>query len=343
MSCYHLLTAFQLGINSETGKKRLAVVKGDPDIYEHSGKIYTEKIKLPCGQCVGCRLDYAREWANRIMLEKQYYPDEECFFLTLTYNDEHLPLAYDCDPDTGELNGCVTSPLNPDDLRRFWKRLRKRFSDCDIRYYACGEYGDLHYRPHYHAIVFGLRLVDVVQKFCKDGNAFYVSADLQKCWSVYDPITQKFDPIGYAVVSSVSWQTAAYVARYVMKKRKGRDSKDFYYDRGLIPEFVRMSLKPALGWKYFRDHADEIYKYDELFIARKDDVLKAKPPRYFDKLYDFDHPSELAALKENRKRIAEMNMETKLKKTSLNYTELLHVMEEQKLNSAKQLLRPLEV
>ena len=164
MSCYHPLTAFQLGINSETGKKRLAVVKGDPDIYEHSGKIYTEKLKLPCGQCVGCRLDYAREWANRIMLEKQYYPDEECFFLTLTYNDEHLPLAYDCDPDTGELHGCVTSPLNPDDLRRFWMRLRKRFSDCDIRYYACGEYGDLHYRPHYHAIVFGLRLVDVVQK-----------------------------------------------------------------------------------------------------------------------------------------------------------------------------------
>lgn len=90
---------------------------------------------VPCGQCIACRLNYAKFWSIRMMQELKHH-DKACF-VTLTYDDEHL----------------VSSRLVKRDLQLFFKRLRKRFA---LRYFACGEYGDSFGRPHYHAIIYGL-------------------------------------------------------------------------------------------------------------------------------------------------------------------------------------------
>ena len=129
-----------------------------------------EILQVPCGQCIGCRIDRSRQWANRCMLELQYH--DSAYFVTLTYDDLHVPKAYYPDPDTGEAHQSLT--LCKRDFQLWMKRLRKRFSDDKIRFFACGEYGGSTHRPHYHAIVFGLHLDDLVKyKTVQEGDGYY--------------------------------------------------------------------------------------------------------------------------------------------------------------------------
>ena len=186
---------------------------------------------VPCGKCLGCRIDYSREWANRMCIELDDNP--RAIFLTLTYNDEHLPLT-----DSG------VPTLDKRDLQLFWKRLRKSFPGVTIRYYVAGEYGPKTLRPHYHAIVYGLALDDFPDLYTRGCNElrqpYYSSPRMAGIWGN-----------GYILMSEVSYKTCAYVARYVLKKHYGSDK---YFLGDAIQEFSLCSRRPGIGLLHANDY-----------------------------------------------------------------------------------------
>ena len=115
-------------------------------------------VPLPCGQCIGCRIDYSRQWANRCLLELKYH--DSAWFCTFTYDDDHVPRTYYPDPETGEAIPALT--LQKRDFQLLMKRIRKKFENDKIRFFMSGEYGSQTFRPHYHAILFGLHLDDLL-------------------------------------------------------------------------------------------------------------------------------------------------------------------------------------
>lgn len=329
MTCYHPLKGFQVGFHP-SGKPKYLVTSYDVNWIqktpsgkwlEHSTDVslsnylpstdkVTDFITMKCGQCMGCRLDRSREWANRCMMELEYH--DSAYFLTLTYNDKKIPRTEYWDYDTGEKYESLS--LRKSDTQEFWKRLRYHYGK--LRYYMCGEYGGETFRPHYHAIVFGLKLDDL--KFYKRnfrGEMYYTSEKVNEIWEN-----------GYVVVSEVTWETCAYVARYVMKKLTG-DMASYYKLHNIEPPFTTMSNKPGIARQWYDDHP-EIYDYDYINLKTEKRGLKFRPPRYYDRLYDIEHPEEMAEIKEIRKRMAESATKLKLEKTSLSYLELLSAQEE---------------
>ncbi len=325
MSCYHPQNAVVLGIDPATGKKKLKFL--GPDV---AGTVLfpgKEVIQVPCGQCIGCRIDRSRQWANRCMLELQYH--DSAYFVTLTYDDFHVPKSYYPDSETGEAHTSLT--LCKRDFQLWMKRLRKKFSNDKIRFFACGEYGGQTKRPHYHAILFGLHLYDLVKyKTVKEGDAYYTyynSPSLQATW-----------PNGFVVVGEVTWETCAYVARYVTKKLSGPQAK-FYEQFNLVPEFSDMSRRPGIARQYYDDHGKDIYDHAYINLSTAKGGRKFKPPRYFDRLFDIDCPGALDELKERRKRNAQSVLEAKMKRTNLSPLEIQKVEEEAFLNKTKKLRR----
>jgi hypothetical protein len=245
------------------------------------------------------------------MLELPYH--DQSWFVTLTYDDDHVPVSAFAKNDDGEASPALT--LNPRDLELFWKRLRKAHPDGNIRYYACGEYGSSTYRPHYHAIVYGLSLDDLrPYKRSPQGYDYFLSDSLAKCWS-----------LGFVVVGRVTWETCAYTARYIMKKVTGPDA--VVYDTfNIHPEFVRMSRKPGIGYRYYVDHPD-IYKYENINIATEKGAMKIRPPRYYDKLFDLENPDEMAKIKAKRQHAALVSAFNKAQQTNLIEVDRLEVEE----------------
>lgn len=319
------------------GKLRPAL---DSSVSPYAVKVFSEFQQVPCGQCIGCRIDKSREWANRMMMELPY-ADSACF-ITLTYNDEHLPTSdFLYDVDTGEVGTSYT--LEPKDVTLFLKRLRRyveyHFQDNKpLRYYLCGEYGSQTYRPHYHIILFNFDFPD--RKFfkrSKDGFVYYQSNVLNDLWSVRKK-HGVLEPIGYAMVADVTWETCAYCARYVTKKLTGKKA-EFYEALNIVPEYSRMSTKPGLGRQYYEDHKDDLIKTYEINLSTPRGGKKFRPPGYFDNLFDVEYPEEHALIKENMQKLAETVKQKKLEKTSLSYLEMLAIEEQNFLHKAKKLKR----
>lgn len=352
MPCYHPLKAFPIGL-TDNGKTKYKICSYGVDHVEYDGtkwmpisfsfrspysfKCVTDFIEIPCGQCIGCRLEYSRQWANRCLMELGYH--KSSYFVTLTYDDEHVPLTYYAG-ENDEAQPLLT--LCKRDVQLFMKRLRKALPEQNIRYFLAGEYGSKTFRPHYHAIIFGLELNDLV--FYKNGPdakyQYYNSDTVQRAWSVRDE-NGVLEPLGFAVVGQVTWEACAYTARYIMKKHKG-ESVSFYDDHNLVPEFTLMSRKPGIGRHYYDDNPN-LYDYDYINIKTEKGGRKFKPPRYFDKLFDLDNPEEMARLKEIRKESALDAQKIKLSKTNLSYLEMLEVEERTKENQLKRLVRSIEV
>lgn len=185
---------------------------------------------------------------------------EASSFITLTYAPEHLP-----NPPS----------LDYRDFQLFLKRLRKQFPK--IRFYMCGEYGEEFFRPHFHAAIFGTDFPDKkLHARTGAGHHIYVSDALAKLW-----------PYGYSSVCELNFETAAYVARYIMKKITG-DLADEHYKyvddqtgevSQLTPEFAHMSLKPGIGGQWYDKYKNDL-SLDFVVV----NGVKCKPPRYFDKL-----------------------------------------------------------
>lgn len=331
MACFHPLKGFPIG-HTETGKVKYKITPYEQEFAMNSKREpVTEFTLIPCGQCIGCRLDRSREWANRCLLELQYH--DSAFFVTLTYDEEHVPRRMYSDPDTGEVFESLS--LCKRDFQLFMKRLRKAFPDDKIRFFACGEYGGKTQRPHYHAILFGLHLDDLKAYKRNELNEwYYTSEKFQKCWS------KDGKPIGWAVVANVSWETCAYVSRYVTKKLTG-DLKQFYEFHNIEPEFSDMSRKPGIARQYFEDHP-EVYDYEFINISTEKGGRKFHPPSYFDRLYDLEEPAVMSDIKAKRRKAAQDLTDMKLKETNLSYLEYLQVEEDALKDKFKKLRRRLE-
>lgn len=352
MACYHPLKAFYR-IN-DNGKKDIVFVKTKDDIvgYDSSGNVYGTPIDIPCGQCVGCRLEYSRQWAVRCVLESMQYKDN--YFVTLTYNDEFLPKQENMriDKSTGEVVGSfISSSLVPDELTKFMKDLRRYFEHhlnfTGIRFFACGEYGPKHMRPHFHIILFNCPIPDL--EFFKNsfnGDTYWTSELLERIWSVKVGHDSSGKPIykskGYVCVASCNYNTCSYVARYMLKKQKGLNS-DYYFNLGLYPPFTRCSRMPGIAKSYYDKNSEKIYMYDQLCFTGADGVAKkVRPPKYFDRLYDIESPDDLKRIKEKRSESAKNSLERRLENTDLNAEEFLKVQEGVFLSKMKKLVRPIE-
>lgn len=230
MPCYH-----PLAVRYIDGKFAGFVGPYTPALHSDT---YGEYVRVPCGHCVGCRIDRAKRWSDRMLLEfdtVRDYGKRKALFLTLTYDPEHLPLVTCTDKQ-------VRGNLRQKDMQDFLKRIRKKFSDRKLRYFYSGEYGDQTFRPHYHMIMYGCTLDDfpdaeVYSYDSKMQSSLYVSSILDSIWKNG---SVKFAPATYG--------TFSYVGKYVLKKQWG-DNALFY--RGRTPPFCRMSLKPALGSDFF--------------------------------------------------------------------------------------------
>lgn len=249
MACFHPLTAWQLGDGQV-----IFVERGD----------VRRKLSLPCGQCVGCRLERSRQWAVRCMHEASLH--ESNSFVTLTYDDDHLS----------------SYSLVYKDFQLFMERMRRVRPG--VRFYMCGEYGEQFERPHFHAILFNCFFPD--REYFQElpsGSKLYISKELGRLW-----------PFGFSSVGDVTFESAAYIARYCMKKVTGRNAERHYefVDVGSgeisqrVPEFNRMSLKPGIGREWFIKYRAEVFGRDGGFDRVVMNGIEMKPPKYYDKLLE---------------------------------------------------------
>lgn len=354
MSCYHPLVGIpdydpitNKPYLTKNGKTKYRIIKTEN--YDRESLLkFEDMILIPCGKCIGCRLEYSRQWANRLMLELQYH--DSAYFVTLTYNPGHVPKAYYADPETGEAKESLT--LCKRDVQLFIKRLRKAFPNDHIRYYYCGEYGTQTFRPHYHMIIFGLHLTDGYpwRWNREDGRNFvyYRSPSLERCWSKKceestTPLTQMskvgnlYEPIGNVEYSEVTWDTCAYTARYVTKKLNGPEG-EFYKTFNLVSPFSDMSRKPGIGRQYYEDHPDMLDS-EYVNISTDRGGRKFRPPRYYEKIFELDHPDEAEQRKDVRKAMAKAALALKLDQTDRPYSEILAASEDIKEKRTKILKR----
>lgn len=223
-------------------------------------------LTIPCGQCVGCRLERSRQWAIRCMHEAAMHENNS--FVTLTYDDDHLP---------------DDSSLDYRHFQLFMKRVRRNLN-ARVRFYMCGEYGETTSRPHYHACLFGLR-PDDLYPWRKSGAGFQLYRS---------PLLERFWFRGSVEVGEVTFESAAYVARYIMKKVTGKEAESHYeavdaetgeiYRR--VPEFTRMSLKPGIGATWYDKYKSEVFPLDRVVVRG----YECKPPRYYKQRLDTDSP-----------------------------------------------------
>lgn len=250
MPCYGPLTAYHPAEGS--ADKRLVFRKDK----SHSGI----PIKVPCGLCFGCKLEHSRQWALRCMNEKRMHLNSA--FLTLTYDNKHLP-------HTAE--GLPTLVLR--DLQLFMKRLRKHYentSNQSVRFFACGEYGETTYRPHYHVLLLSHSFNDLRIQTTGSEYNLYSSATLSELWTA-----------GNSVIGDVTFESAAYVARYCMKKLKPANPHYHHFYSGRTPEFIVMSRRPGIGADYLNKYANEMYAHDNIIV----NGVPSSIPRYYDTRY----------------------------------------------------------
>ncbi len=230
-------------------------------------------VKIPCGRCIGCRLEYSRQWAIRCVHEAQLH--EKNSFITLTYNDENLP---------------EDGSLNKKHFQDFMKRLRKQLDKegIKIRYYHCGEYGEKLKRPHYHAIICGYDFPDRKLFKVKQGVRLYRSEMLERLWQY-----------GFSTVGDVTFESAAYVARYVLKKVTGDKAEEHY--QGKQQEYTTMSRRPGIGKEWLLKYKDDVYNYDHVIIRNG---IKCRPPKYYDEIYDEIEPEKMEKIKIKRRKKA---------------------------------------
>lgn len=217
------------------------------------------------------------------MLHENKMHNDSCF-LTLTYDDEHLP------PD---------GSLHVSHWQLFAKKLRKKIGP--FRFFHCGEYGEKTGRPHYHAILFGYDFIKDRKLFKKTRNDhnLYTSELLTETWEH-----------GFANIGEVTFDSAAYVARYIMKKQTGEEAEAFYSRPGLErvdyrtgeitgslkPPYTTMSRRPGIGQPWLDAFHKDVYPYDECIINGK----PVTPPAYYDAQLEKKDPSAIAIIKKRR-------------------------------------------
>lgn len=239
------------------------------------GPAPTKCLLLPCRQCIGCRLERSRNWATRLMHEQQFHANS-CF-LTLTYDDKNIP---------------SDQSLNPSHFTTFIKDLRARLhyygKEKKIKYFGCGEYGDATGRPHYHLALFGPFGTTnsdperTQEEPARSGASQFTHSDISAVW-----------PYGLHRFSELTWESAAYVARYVLKKVSGAHAETHY--SGRVPEFQRSSH--GLGKAHVGTWFSDIYPSDQVVIPGRGAFM---PPPYYDRILEKIDPSLFEKVKKAR-------------------------------------------
>ena len=286
MTCFHPIDGWRSKYPNAAGKFPVVFSFG-PDC--------GESIRVPCCKCIGCRLEKKRVWAVRMMHESQTQFEiygKLSSFITLTYSDEYLPMY---------------GSLVKEDVQKFVKRLRRKIAPEKISYYMSGEYGTTckkHeiekcpecgplQRPHYHGIIFGFEFPDKEEVGSRDGETVYTSDLLSDRWE-----------FGSHEIGSVTFESCAYVAGYIVDKIDGDQAWE-HYERHIIetdqlvqiaPEFGVMSN--GLGEDWFTYYWDDCYPEDKCPVPGRYAV--GKPPRYYDKLMERKDPVLLDSVKEER-------------------------------------------
>lgn len=279
MPCFHPIQGYRSLKPNKNGKRPIIFKERDPNA--------GPPVTIPCGRCVGCRLERSRQWAVRCVHQASLH-DDNCY-LTLTYNDENLP---------------DDNSLNKRDFQLFMKRYRtwlQRTGQEKIKFFHCGEYGDDNNRPHYHAIIFNHDFSD--KKFFKMSNGYplYISDSLSELW-----------PLGYHTIGSVTFESAAYCARYVMKKVTGELADDHYLDpeTGVLrqPEYTTQSN--GIGLEWLNRFETDVYPSDEIILSGG---IRSKPPRFYDKKLEEFNPELMDAIRKDRVKESRKNSENNTK------------------------------
>jgi hypothetical protein len=294
MACYHPLLAYKL----------------DGKVTFNKPFVHAKGFNLPCGQCIGCRLEYSRQWAVRLVHEAQMHNNNS--FITLTFDDENL---YQRDNPYS---------LDVGEFQKFMKRFRKGKGK-NVRFFHCGEYGDKNKRPHYHAIIFGWDFPDKTLWSVRDGVQLYVSEELQNLW-----------PYGFSTIGEVTFQSCAYVARYVMKKMKGEAAEDYYKTvdphtgevLDIKPEYCTMSRRPGIGAAWIEKYKNDVYPNDYVVINGKE----VRPPRYYDNILSEEELEQLKKKRQENKILIDRYDEN---------MDRLWVQEEVKMRKLEKLVRNL--
>lgn len=274
MACYSPLDGFRSRVVNESGKRSI--------VFDFREGFQDHPVTVPCGQCIGCRLERSRQWAMRCLHESSLY-DDNCF-ITLTYDEENLP---------------PFASLDKGAFPKFMKRLRKRFPNESIRYYHCGEYGDDKNRPHYHAILFNFDFWDKEVVPNDKPYPYWRSDALEEVW-----------PFGKCEIGSVNFESAAYIADYVVEKVTGEHAEYFYSvvteDGELAPieaPYSTMSRRPGIGMEWYNQFRCEVYASDSVVVRGRE----MRPPRFYDEQMERQDPKAMRAIK--RKRIQSTNYE----------------------------------
>jgi len=283
MTCFHPLTAYRV-----RGGGRLTFDAGRADVVAEQ--------QVPCGQCFGCRRDRAMRWGIRCMHEASLYPGPYSnAFITLTYDNEHLP---------------EWRSLRKEDSQSFIKRLRKQIYPARVRFFMAGEYSPLNavnpekgLRPHYHGLLFGFGFPDRQPwKKSEGGHRLYRSALLEKLW-----------PMGHTILGDITFESAAYTARYCMKKMNGELARECYViidpatgepfidpetgeEVSRQKEFAHMSTHPGIGAAWLQKYERDTFAWDFVIVNGK----KSPVPSYYDRLFEREDPDRLVELKYGR-------------------------------------------
>jgi hypothetical protein len=349
MPCYHPLDAWIHPTEKSTNGGKKLIFSYNPKICNGP----TPDLQVPCGRCVGCRLGKSREWAVRCMHEASLYWNN-CW-LTLTLNDEYK--------NTRE-NPYSVQRGQKSEITRFLKRLRKKYG-VGIRYFYCAEYGETcffcnksenqchsdgcgHYypwrgRPHYHVCIFNHDFNDKKLFKMINGLPHYTSEELDKLWT--DPETGLY--MGWATISDLTPDSAAYTARYSLKKITGDLAEEDdpvtgikHYQRitsdgeiiDLEPEYNNMSRGSSklgtggIGKGWLDDFSKEVLDNDAVLFKS----MRIKPPRYYDDKLALIDPFTIDENKQKRVDKAENSPDNTLERLAtreyiaLQKTEKLH-------------------
>jgi len=267
VACFRPLSAYRDRQGGEVRLGRRAGEQGD-------------RLELPCGRCIGCRLDRARSWTLRIGHEAMLH--DRNLFLTLDYAPEHLR----------------SWSLEYSDYQSFMKRLRKAVGR--VRFFVAGEYGARYRRPHFHAILFGCDFKDKRQLV----NGTFRSAQAEKLWGN-----------GQVVIADVTPERAAYVAGYTFEKTYGAAADDKYEDlvdvrTGEVfrrrPEFCAMSRRPGIGAGWYDKYGSDLFPHD---FAVGGDGNRHKVPRYYWNKFQADAPGEVIEELQHRRFLRAMEVD----------------------------------
>ncbi|AXH74194.1 MAG: replication initiator protein [Microviridae sp.] len=276
MACLYPLKGWRsYAVNPKTGKRSIVFGKGkmarrNPD----------DAVQVPCGRCIDCRLEHSRQWAIRCEKEAELY-DQNCV-ITLTYDSENLPK-----------NGSIEIA----DAQKFMKRLREKYEGKVIRSFGCAEYGEKGGRPHYHLLLFNHEFEDKKLDLSMQGlqpeHKYWTSEILDQLWGM-----------GRTQIMPLNFETAAYVARYVMKKIKSPGHTRTKQDPGSL-KFVAIadersicvSRRPGVAADWYKRYKHGLCNSHTIFSRGR----SMATPTFFNRRMEIDDPSLYQKIKYQKK------------------------------------------